>query len=54
MATVSPQGDTVMVIPRLTLASMEYSFTIEVFARFLTQRQVSVMVDTSMLVLGRI
>ncbi|KAL3445339.1 hypothetical protein BJX65DRAFT_310050 [Aspergillus insuetus] len=44
-------GDTVMVIPRLTLGSTEYSFKIEVFARFLTHRQVSVMVDTNMLVL---
>jgi hypothetical protein len=51
MTTFSPQGDTVMIIPRLTLGSMEYSFTSEVFARFLTQRQVPVMVDTNMLVL---
>ncbi|KAL2799820.1 hypothetical protein BJX66DRAFT_229566 [Aspergillus keveii] len=51
MATFSPQCDTVMIIPRLTLGSMEHSFTSEVFARFLTQRQVSVMVDTNMLVL---
>ncbi|KAL3468033.1 hypothetical protein BJX64DRAFT_83328 [Aspergillus heterothallicus] len=45
-------GDTVMIIPRLTPeTSKDYSLTTEIFTRPLSERRVSVMADTNMLVL---